>query len=86
MDVRAWDLRTGKLAWTFHTIPHPGETGYETWPKDYRMNAGRPPIGGAATVDEKRGHYFLADRSTRCTILRWARGPAKISFRLRSLR
>ena len=27
MDVRAWDLRTGKLVWTFHTIPHPGEAG-----------------------------------------------------------
>jgi quinoprotein glucose dehydrogenase len=29
MDVRAWDVRTGKLIWTFHTIPHPGEPGYE---------------------------------------------------------
>ena len=42
MDVRAWDLRTGKLVWTFHTIPHPGEAGYETWPKDYWTNAGSP--------------------------------------------
>jgi glucose dehydrogenase len=59
MDVRAWDLRTGKLVWTFHTIPHPGEAGYETWPKDYWMNAGSPAYWGAATVDEKRGLIFL---------------------------
>src|SRR5580698_8749156 len=59
MDVRAWDLRTGKLVWTFHTIPRPGETGYETWPKDYWMNAGSPAYWGAATVDDKRGLIFL---------------------------
>src|SRR5271166_2607203 len=33
-DIRAYDVRTGKLRWSFHTIPHPGEYGYETWPKD----------------------------------------------------
>jgi quinoprotein glucose dehydrogenase len=33
-DIRAYDVRTGKLRWSFHTIPHPGEFGYETWPKD----------------------------------------------------
>src|SRR5215475_10048351 len=32
--IRAYDVRTGKLRWTFHTIPQPGEFGYETWPKD----------------------------------------------------
>src|SRR5438552_969142 len=42
MDVRAWDVRTGKLVWTFHTIPHPGEPGYQTWPKDNWMTAGSP--------------------------------------------
>ena len=31
-DVRAWDLRTGKLVWTFHTVPRPGEVGNESWP------------------------------------------------------
>ncbi len=59
MDVRAWDLRTGKLAWTFHTIPHPGEPGYETWPPDYWKTAGSPAHWGAATIDEKRGLIFL---------------------------
>src|SRR5215831_8240788 len=33
-DLRAFNVRTGKLVWSFHTIPHPGEFGYETWPKD----------------------------------------------------
>src|SRR5262249_9104194 len=31
-DIRAFDLKTGKIAWTFHTIPHPGEFGADTWP------------------------------------------------------
>jgi glucose dehydrogenase len=59
MDVRAWDLRTGKLVWTFHTIPHPGEAGYETWPKDNWIKAGSPANWGAATVDAQRGLIFL---------------------------
>ena len=59
MDVRAWDLRTGKLVWTFHTIPHPGEPGYETWPKDNWLTAGSPANWGAATIDEQRGLIFL---------------------------
>jgi quinoprotein glucose dehydrogenase len=59
MDVRAWDIHTGKLAWTFHTIPHPGEPGYETWPKDNWIKAGSPAAWGAATVDEDRGLVFL---------------------------
>ena len=59
MDVRAWDLHNGKLVWTFHTIPHPGEPGYETWPKDYWVNAGSPANWGAGTLDAQRGLIFL---------------------------
>ena len=59
MDVRSWDLRTGKLNWTFHTIPRPGEAGYETWPKDYWMTAGSPANWGAITVDAQSGLIFL---------------------------
>ena len=59
MDVRAWDVRTGKLAWTFHTIPHPGEPGYDTWPKDYWMTAGTPANWGFGSVDVARGLIFL---------------------------
>src|SRR5215469_654951 len=59
MDVRAWDLHTGKLVWTFHTIPHPGESGYETWPADNWVAAGSPATWGAVTVDAQRGLIFL---------------------------
>lgn len=59
MDVRAWDVRSGKLVWTFHTIPHPGEPGYPTWPKDNWKTAGSPANWGAATVDVKRALIFL---------------------------
>jgi len=59
MDVRAWDLRTAKLVWTFHTIPHPGEPGYQTWPKDNWVTAGSPSFWGAATIDTDRGLIFL---------------------------
>ena len=58
MDMRAWDIHTGKLMWTFHTIPHPGEAGYETWPKDNWMTAGSPANWGVATVDAQRGMVF----------------------------
>jgi quinoprotein glucose dehydrogenase len=59
MDVRAWDLHNGKLVWTFHTIPHPGEPGYETWPKDNWITAGSPANWGSATLDAQRGLIFL---------------------------
>jgi quinoprotein glucose dehydrogenase len=58
MDMRAWDLHTGKLMWTFHTIPHPGEAGYDTWPKDNWTTAGSPANWGVATVDAERGLVF----------------------------
>ena len=59
MDVRAWDIRSGKLVWTFHTIPHPGEPGAETWPKDYWKSAGTPANWGFGSVDTARGLIFL---------------------------
>ena len=34
-DVHAYDVRTGKLAWIFHVIPHEGEFGYDTWPEGH---------------------------------------------------
>jgi quinoprotein glucose dehydrogenase len=59
MDVRAWDLHTGKLVWTFHTIPHPGESGYATWPPNNWITAGSPANWGAGTLDAQRGLVFL---------------------------
>ncbi|MBL0744622.1 PQQ-binding-like beta-propeller repeat protein [Chryseolinea sp. Jin1] len=57
--VRAFDIRTGALRWTFHTIPHPGETGYETWPPDAWKYVGGANNWGGMSLDEKRGLVFL---------------------------
>jgi glucose dehydrogenase len=58
-DVRAWDVRTGKLVWTFHPLPHPGERGYETWPKDAWEHTGSPANWGFISVDAERGLLFI---------------------------
>jgi len=58
--IRAYNIRTGKLEWTFHTIPHPGEPGYETWPKDAWKYAGGANDWGGMSLDLKRGLVFLA--------------------------
>jgi quinoprotein glucose dehydrogenase len=58
-DIRAYDVRTGKLAWTFHTIPHEGEFGYDTWPKDAWKTIGGANAWGELTVDEKRGIVYV---------------------------
>jgi quinoprotein glucose dehydrogenase len=57
-DIRAYDARTGKIRWTFHTIPRPGEYGYDTWPKDaWKWTGGANAWAGLA-VDERRGLVF----------------------------
>jgi quinoprotein glucose dehydrogenase len=57
--IRAYDIRTGKLAWIFHTIPHPGEVGHETWPADaWKLSGGANCWAGMA-LDEKRGIVFV---------------------------
>ncbi|MCW3118091.1 MAG: pyrroloquinoline quinone-dependent dehydrogenase [Chitinophagaceae bacterium] len=61
--IRAYNIRTGKLEWTFHTIPKPGEPGYDTWPKDAWKYAGGANDWGGMSVDEKRGMVFLATGS-----------------------
>ncbi len=58
-DIRAFDVITGKLVWSFHTIPHPGEPGYETWPKDAWKYSGGTNTWGEITVDEKRGIAYF---------------------------
>jgi quinoprotein glucose dehydrogenase len=58
-DVRAYDLRTGRLRWSFHTIPHPGEFGYETWPQDAWQYIGAANNWSGMAVDEKRGLVFV---------------------------
>jgi quinoprotein glucose dehydrogenase len=58
-DIRAFDIITGKLVWTFHTIPHPGEFGSDTWPKDAWQWAGGANVWGEISIDEKRGIAYL---------------------------
>lgn len=58
-DVRAYDVRSGDLVWTFHTIPHPGEFGYETWPADAWKTVGGANVWTEFTVDEVRGIVYL---------------------------
>jgi quinoprotein glucose dehydrogenase len=56
--IRAYDVRTGKLRWIFHTIPRPGEAGYETWSKDsWQYNGGANSWPGMA-LDEQRGIVY----------------------------
>jgi quinoprotein glucose dehydrogenase len=58
-DIRAFDVRTGALRWTFHTIPRPGEFGYNTWPKDAWKDAGAANNWAGMTVDTKRGIVYV---------------------------
>ncbi|GLU52155.1 outer membrane protein assembly factor BamB family protein [Dyadobacter frigoris] len=58
--IRAYNCITGKLEWTFHTIPLPGEPGYETWPKDAYKYAGGVNDWSGMSLDLKRGIVFLA--------------------------
>ena len=57
-DLRAFDVRTGKMVWTFHTIPQPGEFGSDTWPKDARAHVGGANVWSELSVDETRGIVF----------------------------
>lgn len=58
-DIRAFDVRTGELRWTFHTIPHPGEFGYDTWPKDAWKTAGAANNWAGMTLDPQRGIVYV---------------------------
>jgi quinoprotein glucose dehydrogenase len=73
-DLRAYDILTGKLVWQFHTVPHPGEYGYDTWPKDAWKYIGGTNTWGEFSLDDKRGiayfpvgsptyDYYGADRT-----------------------
>jgi len=58
-DVRAFDVHTGKLRWAFHTIPRPGEAGYETWPKDAWKTSGAANNWTGMTLDAARGIIYV---------------------------
>ncbi len=58
-DIRAFDVHTGALRWQFHTIPRPGEKGYETWPKDAWKTAGAANNWAGMALEEKRGIVYV---------------------------
>jgi quinoprotein glucose dehydrogenase len=58
-DIRAYDIHTGKIRWTFHTIPHPGEFGYDTWPKDAWQYSGSANSWPGMAVDTARGIVYI---------------------------
>ena len=58
-DVRAWNMHTGKLAWTFHSIPQPGEKGNNTWAGESWKNRSGVNVWGFITVDAQRGIVYM---------------------------
>jgi quinoprotein glucose dehydrogenase len=58
-DVRAWDVRTGALVWTFHSVPRDGEPGAETWADGSRQARSGVNAWGFLTVDEERGVVYM---------------------------
>jgi glucose dehydrogenase len=57
-DIRAWDARTGKLLWSFHTVPRAGEPGVDTWEGDSWKNRSGTNTWAFFTIDEQRGLLF----------------------------
>jgi quinoprotein glucose dehydrogenase len=64
-DVHAYDVRTGKLAWIFHVIPHEGEFGADTWPEGHWRRSGGGHNWSEFTVDEENGIAFIGFGSPR---------------------
>ena len=58
-DIRAYSVLTGKLVWSFHTIPHPSEFGYDTWPKDAWKYSGSANNWAGMAIDLKRGILYV---------------------------
>ena len=58
-DTRAWEIHAGKLVWTFHSVPRPGETGHETWGGDSWKQRSGVNVWGYMTVDWERGIVYM---------------------------
>lgn len=58
-DIRAYDVRTGAMRWIFHTIPHPGEFGYDTWPPGAWTSAGSANAWAGMALDPGRGIVYV---------------------------
>lgn len=62
-DIRGFDVRTGELLWVFHTVPRPGEPGYDTWPKDAYKKIGGANNWAGMALDEERGVVYMGTGS-----------------------
>ena len=62
-DIRAYDIHTGAMRWSFHTIPHPGEFGYETWPAEAWKITGGANAWSGVTIDQPNAMVFAATGS-----------------------
>ena len=58
-DTRAWDIHTGNLVWTFHSVPRPGEAGHDTWGGDSWKQRSGVNVWGYMTVDQERGIVYM---------------------------
>lgn len=58
-DTRAWDIHSGKLVWTFHSVPRPGETGHDTWGGDSWKQRSGVNVWGYMTADRERGILYM---------------------------
>ncbi len=63
-DIRAYDATSGELRWSFHTIPHPGEPGYETWPPEAWKTLGGANNWSGMALDEERGLVYAGTGSS----------------------
>ena len=64
-DIRAFDVRTGAKVWTFHTVPRPGEFGYDTWPAEAWKTVGGANNWAEQSIDEARGIIYIPTGSPR---------------------
>src|SRR5712692_5275053 len=57
-DIRGWDVHTGKLLWSFHTVPRAGEAGVETWEGESWKNRSGTNVWAFFTIDTERGTVY----------------------------
>jgi glucose dehydrogenase len=77
-DIRAFDVRTGRQVWAFHTVPRPGEFGYDTWPKDAWKRVGGANVWGEMSLDVKRGILYAPTASAKYNFYGADRGGANL--------
>jgi quinoprotein glucose dehydrogenase len=62
--IRAFDVHSGKVRWTFHTVPEPGEYGYDTWKNDSSTYSGKVTVWSMMSADEQLGYVYLPTNTT----------------------